>query len=191
MWFALCRSKRRLAPIRSCQVDTRVPTCGWNKNTTLVMQIICNGVGVSIGSGKLFLRMTRDALATPDEAAGRRSEVVRCRLISEVRVSSVLDNRSGTSGFYSVDIFRSPGRSAEPVVFSRATLTPDHHSDGRDAVKSKIDSRECLRCLEKSRGEELPSPSKQAATPEYVCRLKHSRQASITISTHFPKARKW
>jgi len=67
---------------------------------------------------------------------------VRCRLITEVQVSSVFENLAETSGFYSADFLRSSRASAEPVMFSRATQVKAHHFEWRDAVKSKIDSED-------------------------------------------------
>ncbi|QDV49055.1 hypothetical protein Enr17x_10700 [Gimesia fumaroli] len=47
-------------------------------------------------------------------------QALRCRLIIEVRVSSVLGNRAETSGFYSADILSGFETSPEPVVLTRA-----------------------------------------------------------------------
>ena len=52
-------------------------TRGWDKYTSLVLQIIVNGVSPSMGSREFFLRTTRDSLGSLDEAMGRRGDVMR------------------------------------------------------------------------------------------------------------------
>ncbi|QDV48989.1 hypothetical protein Enr17x_10040 [Gimesia fumaroli] len=99
-----------------------------------VNKIIVNGVGESRGV-RIY------SLGSFYEAPGLRSETLRCRLITEVRVSSGLGNRAETSGFYGAGFFSDSDISAEPVVFSRATLTTLHHSKRREAVKMNLFSR--------------------------------------------------
>ncbi|QDT40866.1 hypothetical protein Pan241w_09250 [Gimesia alba] len=106
-----------------------------------VKKIIVNGVGESRGVRIFSLGSSCDLLGSFYEALGLRSEGLRCRLITEVRVSSGLENRAKTSGFYGAGFFSDSDTSAEPVVFSRATLTTLHHFRGREAVKMNLFSR--------------------------------------------------
>ena len=85
-----------------------------------VMLIIFRGVGASRGSRIFFLRTSCDPLGTLNEATGKRFEVLRYRLINEVRGSSAWENRAETSGFYGADFHSRTGISTEPVVPTRA-----------------------------------------------------------------------
>jgi|GEM_PF-1019765 len=112
-----------------------------NEYSALSMQIIYKGVRPSMGSRDFFLRTTRDRLGIPGESTGSQCDVVRSRLITEVRVSSHLGNRAETRGFYGADFFRSSDTSTESVVFSRATHVRENHCEWHDAVKSDLFSR--------------------------------------------------
>ena len=128
----------------------------------LNLQIIAKGVGPSRGSRCSFSRTTYDALGSHCESKGKRSETLRCRLITEVRLSRGLQNLAETSGLYSADFFRSSETSAEPVVFSRATQVTANHSEWRDAVKSDFFSGK------------LPDLSSEDSEP--VRKVPHSHQ---------------
>jgi len=69
------------------------------------------------------------------EVEGNQDEVVRCHLITEVQVSSVLGNRAETSGFYGAGMLSGSAESVEPVVFSHATQALDVRK-GRREVKT-------------------------------------------------------
>ncbi len=105
-------------------------------------QIICKGVGPSMGSRLFFLRTTRDRSGSYCESKRRRCEVLRCRLITEVRASSVFANLAETSRFYSADFLRGSRTSAEPVVFSRVTQVTGNYLKCHDSVKTDFFSRE-------------------------------------------------
>lgn len=84
------------------------------------LMLFVSDEGMSKGSRLCCLRTTCEALRRLHEAAGKRCEAFRCRLINEVRVSSDFENRSETSGFHSADVLSGSENSAEPVVNSRA-----------------------------------------------------------------------
>ena len=75
---------------------------------------------MSLGSRNLLLRTTLDHLGSSYEDTGRQCEPLRCRLITEVQVSSGFENRAETSGFHSADFLSGSKTSADPVVLSRA-----------------------------------------------------------------------
>ncbi len=106
-----------------------------------VMQIFDKCVGASMGSRLFFLRTTRDRSGSYCESKRRRCEVLRCRLITEVRASSVFANLAETSRFYSADFLRGSRTSAEPVVFSRVTQVTGNYLKCHDTVKTDIFSR--------------------------------------------------
>lgn len=83
-------------------------------------KIFVRGVGVSLGSRNLLLRTTLDRLGSSYEDTGRQCDALRCRLITEVQVSSGFENRAETSEFHSADFLSGSETSAEPVVLSRA-----------------------------------------------------------------------
>tara|TARA_R110002095_G_scaffold78106_3_gene67234 strand:- start:50755 stop:51042 length:288 start_codon:yes stop_codon:yes gene_type:complete len=91
-----------------------------------------------MGTGINVLRTTSDILGRLDEVERSWREVLRCRLITEVRASTGLENLAETSRFYSADIFRSSEASAEPVVFSRATQVRAHFFKRQEGVKTKM-----------------------------------------------------
>ena len=86
----------------------------------LVMQIIVNGVGLSIGSRLFCLRATCDSLGNLNEVMGGLREALRSRLKYGMQVCRGLGNRADTSGFYGAGFRSGSGTSAEPVVFSHA-----------------------------------------------------------------------
>lgn len=94
--------------------------CGGNQDSISVMEIIVNGVGESMRSRLLFLRTTLERLRSLYEVTGRWCEVLRCRLISEVRVSRGWEQRAETSRFYGADVLSGSGTSTEPAVLTRA-----------------------------------------------------------------------
>ncbi|QDT40934.1 hypothetical protein Pan241w_09930 [Gimesia alba] len=60
-----------------------------------------------------MLRSAFNFLSGPDSA-------LRCRTITEVRMSTVLENRAETSGFDGADFLSGLEISPEPVVLTRA-----------------------------------------------------------------------
>jgi len=86
-----------------------------------VIPIFFRGAGVSMGSGDFILRRGDEMLRSEDEWESFRDDSLRCRLITEVRVSTVFQNRAETRAFYSAGFLSDSGISSEPVVFSRAT----------------------------------------------------------------------
>ena len=72
-----------------------------------------------------------------NEADRSHYEALRCRSITEVRVSSVWGNRAETSGFYGADFISGFETSAEPECsLARATLST-HVKRGRGCVHTK------------------------------------------------------